>query len=130
MDEKLQELLNAVQKTAADVSNTAGNAAYCAGKKATQLLSVGKMNIQVLDLKSEVNLLLREIGELVYKTHTGDPTDSDVLLAKLQEIDERNAAIAALNTEIAALRSGPVCPVCGTPAQKGDVFCRGCGSRL
>lgn len=130
MDEKLQELLSGVQKTAVDMGNSAGNAAYFAGKKATQLLSVGKLNIQVLDLKAEINLRLREIGDLIYATHTGDPTDSEVLLSKLQEIDALNGKLAALNAELASLRGASVCPICGMPAQKDDVFCRSCGSKL
>ena len=53
-----------------------------------------------------------------------------MLLAKLQEIDALRAQIGQLEQEIARLQGGAVCPFCGAPAQKGDVFCRECGGKL
>lgn len=40
-----------------------------------------------MDLKGAVSTALREVGEMIYATHTGTLTESEVLLAKLQEID-------------------------------------------
>ena len=130
MNEKLQELLDSVQRTAYQVSDVASDAAYGVTKKAGELLSVAKLNIQVVDLKAQVNTALREVGEMIYGTHTGNPTDSDVLLAKLQEIDTLQVRIAELNARIAKESAGPVCPTCGAPARAGDAFCRECGGKL
>ena len=130
MNERLQELLGSVQRTACQVGGAAADAAYGVGKKAGELLSVGKLNIQVANLRGSVNAALQEVGAMIYGTHTGTPTDSDVLLAKLQEIDSLNARIAQLNEQIAQLQKGSVCPLCGAPAQAGDVFCRECGGKL
>ena len=55
---------------------------------------------------------------------------SEVLLAKLQEIDALRENIRQLEQEIARLQGGAVCPVCGAKAQRGDVFCRECGGKL
>lgn len=132
MDEKLQNILDSVQKTAETVGATASDAASGVGKKASQLLSVGKMNIQLMDLKTEVGAQLREVGEMVYATHTGNPTDSDALLGKLQVIDGLNSRIDALNAELCRAKDADavVCPNCGTAARSGDRFCRGCGRPL
>ena len=116
MNERLQELLDAVQRTATQVGGSAADAAYGVGRRAGELLSVAKLNIQVMDRKGEVDAALRQVGEMIYATHTGTPTESEVLLAKLQEI--------------ARLQGGAVCPVCGAKAQRGDVFCRECGGKL
>ena len=67
---------------------------------------------------------------MIYATHTGTPTESEVLLAKLQEIDALRENIRQLEQEIARLQGGAVCPVCGAKAQRGDVFCRECGGKL
>ena len=132
MNETLQELLNAIQRTAGQVSDTAAVAAYGVGKKAEALLSTAKLNIRAADLKAQISAQLKTVGEMIYATHTGTPTDSDVLLAKLQEIDELNARLAELNellgrqTEPAA----PRCGSCGAPVREGDLFCRECGGKL
>lgn len=131
MNEKVQELLDSVQRTACQVSDVAVDAAYGVGKKAGELLSVAKLNIRLVDLRAEVNLHLREAGEMLYATHTGQPTDSETLLAKLQEIDDLKAQIDNLEAEIGrqhAQQGG--CPVCGTEPKEGDQFCRQCGEKL
>lgn len=131
MNEKVQELLENVQRTASCVSDVAVDAAYGVGKKAGELLSVAKLNIRLVDLRSEMNLQLREVGEMVYATHTGNPTESETLLAKLQEIDGLKAQIAAVEAEIGRQHTAAgECPVCGTEPREGDQFCRECGEKL
>ncbi len=131
MNEKVQELLENVQRTACQVSDVAVDAAYGVGKKAGELLSVAKLNIRLVDLRAEVNLQLREVGEMVYATHTGTPTESETLLAKLQEIDGLKAQIAAVEAEIGRQHTAAgECPVCGTEPREGDQFCRECGEKL
>ena len=130
MNEKVQDLLDSVQRTAVQVSDAAVDAAYGVGKKAGELLSVAKLNIRLVDLRAEVNLQLREVGEMIYATHTGTLTESEVLLAKLQEIDGLRQQIDRLEREIARLQGGAVYPFCGAAARSGDVFCRECGQKL
>lgn len=130
MNEKLQELLDSVQRTASQMGDVASDAAYGVGKKAEELLSVAKMNIQITELKAQVNTSLREVGEMIYGTHTGTPTESEVLLAKLQEIDGLHARIAELSAKAAKASAVPACPFCGAPSRPGDAFCRECGGKL
>ena len=127
MNEKLQELLDGIQHTAIQAGGIASDAAYGVGKKATELLSTAKANIQICQLKADVNVCFREVGEMLYATHTGTPTDSDDLLKKLQEIDALKAEIDALSAQ---LGRESACPVCGAAAREGDKFCRECGSTL
>ena len=132
MNETLQELLCAIQRTAGQVSDTAADAAYGAGKRAEALLSTAKLNIRAAELKAQVNEQLKSVGEMIYATHTGTPTDSDVLLGKLQEIDELNARLAELNELLGRQTepTAPRCGSCGAPVREGDLFCRECGGKL
>ena len=130
MNEKLAQLRDKIQNTAIEVSDTAADAAYGVGRRAGELLSVAKLNIRIMDLKGAVNTALREVGEMIYATHTGTLTESEVLLAKLQEIDGLRQQIDRLEREIARLQGGAVCPFCGAAARSGDAFCRECGQKL
>lgn len=140
MDEKLQELLYAVQRAASDFSD----AACAAGRRANEWVQNGRARVQILDLRAEINVRLKEIGQIVYSTHTGSPTESEVLFAKLAEIDQLNARIAELESQCAACgeeadfvvedyqepEETVSCPACGAATQKGDRFCRECGEAL
>ena len=130
MNEKLYELLDTIQRTAVQASDVAADAAYGVSKKAGELLSVAKLNIRVVELKAEVNTALRELGEMLYATHTGDPTDSETLLAKLESIDALKTQIADLNAQIGREQADAACPTCGAAIQEGDQFCRECGGKL
>ena len=132
MNEKLQELLDSVQRTAYQVSDVASDAAYGVTKKAGELLSVAKLNIQVVDLKAQVNTALREVGEMIYGTHTGTPTESQELLEKLEEIDHLNEELEVLKGGIAkeVPAPAPTCPTCHAEVREGDEFCRECGGKL
>ena len=129
MNEKLHELLDNVQQTAVCAGDTAADAAWAVGKRAGALLSVAKLNIRLVERKADVNLALRELGELLYATHTGNPTDSDVLLAKLEEIDAMKAEIAEMEAQ-AGREAAPSCAACGADGRQGDLFCRDCGAKL
>ena len=127
MNEKFYDLLNQVQKTAVQVGGVASDAAYGAGKKAEELASCAKAKLKEMDTRAEVNLKLRELGELVYATHTGNPTDSEVLLAKLKEIDELKAQLPA-EPEKPAEEPEKTCSTCGAEVPEDSAFCGECGS--
>ena len=94
---------------------------------AKRLTDAAKRQLEIADLRAGVNVGLRELGELLYATHTGTPTDSDRLLEKMQEIDGLKARLRELEGE-------PVihllCPCCGSEVREGDVYCRDCGEKL
>ena len=100
------------------------------GLGARRLTDAARRQMELADLRAEVNTCLRELGELLYATHTGTPTDSDVLLAKMQEIDGLKAEIAQLQSEIRKEESAHTCPTCGAFVKEGDAFCGACGGQL
>ena len=130
MNEKLTDILEMVQRTAVQVGDTAADVAYGVGKKTEELLSVAKLNIRIVDLKAQVNTSMREVGEMLYATHTGTPTDSEILQAKLEEIDGLKAQIAELEDQIGRAEESAICPTCGAAVREGDQFCRECGGKL
>jgi hypothetical protein len=130
MNEKLASLLESVQRTAIQASDVAVDAAYSVGKAAGELLSVAKLNVRIMDRKAAVNAALKEIGEILYATHTGNPSDSEVLLAKLQEIDALKAEIAEMQSRIKREEEQRACHTCGSAVRDGAAFCGECGEKL
>ena len=133
MNEQLRLLLQCVQKTAGEFADTASDAAYGVRGKAWELASVAKLNIRAAENKADTGRALREVGEMIYATHTGTPTDSDVLLEKLQEIDRLREEAEAIQAEIGRLKGQEAenrCPTCGAPTRAEDAFCRECGGKL
>ena len=130
MNEKLFDLFETVQRTAIQAGNVASDAAYGVGKKANELLAVAKLNIKIMELQRAVKQQMQELGELLYATHTGNPTDSDVLLAKLEEVDGLYAQIAELEEQIGKEAPAPACNTCGAAGQEDALFCGECGEKL
>ena len=125
MNEKLAALLESVQRTAVQAGDVAADVAFGMGKKAGELLSVAKLWVRIVSLEADVKDRLSQVGELLYA-----PTESEVLLEKLQEIDGLKAEIAQLQSEIRKEESAHTCPTCGAFVKEGDAFCGACGGQL
>lgn len=141
MNEKIYELLDIARKSAVTakgvateaaqaVKVNAANAAYAANQVGTELLANAKVRMRIVELEAQVNTLLRDLGKLLYATHTGTPTASEVMLEKLEEIDRLNAELEILKGGIAKEAPAPICPTCCAETQEGDEFCRECGGKL
>ena len=130
MEERVKELLEKAKLTAGMAADGAVKAAGVVSQKGTQLVEKTKRSFQVFDLNNEVELLMREIGRMVYLTHTGAETDEAALEAKLAEIDEKYAQIAEIKAVQEVEKTTTVCPVCGKACDKNDLYCRVCGEKL
>nr|WP_325185225.1 zinc ribbon domain-containing protein [uncultured Oscillibacter sp.] len=130
MNEKLQNLLDLIQRTALQAGDLAADAVYGAGQMADDLLSSAKLRVRAATVEGDINGKLMEVGEMVYATHTGNPTESEALLAKLQEIDELKAQLSDIRDALDRRPRGKVCPACGAAVREGDTFCGECGGPL
>ena len=125
-----QRLLNRTKTTVSGVGEVAKTGATLMSQKTEDTLLCAKLAHRVKDLEEEIDLQLAEIGALIYATHTGNPSDSEVLLAKLQEIDALKAEIAEMQAQIKQEEEKHTCRTCGSAVRDGAVFCGECGEKL
>ena len=130
MDDKVSELLEQVRQAAISLGQTAGTAAQAAGKKAEQMADVAKLNLKIFDLKSDIDGLLKQMGQIMYDTHQGKEAPADALNDMLAQVDAKHAQIAEERGRINALRNSKPCPKCGAACGQEDKFCKACGAEL
>lgn len=130
MEDKVKDLLERIRGTASVAADAAVDTARVAGRRAGQMVDVAKLNVQLFDLNSEFNDLLRRLGQVLYNTHLGQEPDGDPITELLLKADETAAKAAEVKARIADLRQSQACPSCGAPCGKEDKFCRRCGGAL
>ncbi len=130
MDDMVKELLERIRDTACEAADAAAGTARVAGKRAGQMVDIAKLNVQLFDLNSELSDILRQLGQVMYNTHLGQPAEGRSVSALLEKADALSERIEDQKGRIADLRGSQTCPVCGSACGKEDQFCRRCGSAL
>lgn len=130
MDAKVQTFLDKVKVMADKTGRAVSRAADATGKKAGELASATRINLQIFDLNTECEVLYKEIGKMVYDLHKGEEVSNDEMDAKITAIDEKQDKIAALRAELAGMKSVVTCPQCGRQCSREDAFCSNCGGAL
>ena len=128
--DRWNRLWRRTRQTASDVGAVAAAGAAKAGQTAENVVAYTKIRVAIADLKAEVNLQLRQIGEMVYATHTGDPTDSDTMQTALEAVDALKEQIAQKERELQSIRGVTVCTACGCANPVDHVYCSNCGQPL
>ena len=71
MDQRVNDVLERMRQTAAQAAQAMGKAANVASKKTNGLVSSTKVNLQIFELKNDIEALYKEVGRSVYMAHTG-----------------------------------------------------------
>jgi len=130
MEQRVKEILEKVKASAVTAAEMAGKAAGAAGKKAGGFVETTKLNLQIFDLNTDIDLAFKEIGKNIYATHIGEEVPADIIESKLAEIDGKYARISEIKGEIALKKSTEKCPSCGKTCDREDIYCRYCGTML
>ena len=122
MNEKFGKVLFAARQAASRAGGAAAGVVSGLSRKTGDLAESARLRFRAAVLEGEVEERLEEVGGLLYATHTGSPTDSDVLQKKLEEIDALQAQLAEINGKLGR-ETVRTCPACGAKSRPGDVFC-------
>ena len=101
-----------------------------AGQAAENVVAYTRLRRRINELRGARSAQLQKVGELVYATHRGNPTDSDTMQQALEAVDALADEIARKERELAAIRGVCVCGVCGAANPTGHVYCTQCGQPL
>lgn len=97
-------------------------------KKATEVINIQKLKMDISGLGSQINEAYCNIGKKVY---TSDDRERYAEFAEeLGKVDELNAKMEDLRNELAAAKGCTSCPECGCFCQKGAKFCSQCGNKF
>ena len=130
MEQNMKDLLERVKAGAVTAAVAVSRAADVATQKAGELADSTKLNLQIFDLNTEIEVLFKELGKIVYLTHTGVEVEEAEVESKIARIDDKYAALAEVRARLAARKNCVKCPICGSDCEKDDAFCRHCGSAL
>ena len=98
MDPKVRELLSRVKESAITYGRAAGKFASEAAEKA-------RLNIQIFDLNTEIDIAYKEIGKLVYAVHAGEEVCNEAVQGQIDTIDSKKSIIVELRARLAALKT-------------------------
>ena len=119
---------------AAVLAGQAGASAWAgirrAGRAAGGAVRGVRLGLRVLELRAGVNAQMRAIGEMVYATHSGNPTDSATPQAALERADALREELEVCRRSLAELRGVVACDMCGAENSAGSGRCARCGQPL
>ena len=81
-------------------------------------------------MQEEIDLQMQAVGEMVYATHRGTPSDSTVMAQILEYVDSLYEDQQTYRRQLRALQGARFCPECGAENEKGSAFCAQCGHPL
>ena len=119
-----------LEQVCADTRKVVESGAEKVGEAAETVMDAAKAKLALLELNSALRTQLMKVGELVYATHTGDPTDSETLEEVLHRIDILKAEIREKEWELSSIRGSVVCSGCGCSNSLEHAFCSNCGKAL
>lgn len=130
MNEKVYAFLDTAKKTASEIGHAASSVGYLARKEAGKAASNAQVNVRILTKRNEIRTAYQELGKLIYDKHTGNDTDPDGLMEKLEALDALHLEVAELEKQSGRVSVVRTCPTCGAEQKQGDAYCRACGEKL
>lgn len=119
-----------ITKRSETVHGDASAAVSVLSEKAAELMERAKLMRAISELEDEIAIQMCAIGELVYATHRGNPSDSDEMQKILSYVDDLRDQIEGHEQQLKFMQGIYGCPICGEDVTKDDVYCQKCGQPL
>lgn len=130
MNDKIRGIWDKICAGATAAGVFATKTAESAGEKAKDVYNISKINLKIFDLTTDIEVLYKEVGRLIYAAHSNEETSTEELDARLLAIDEKKGQIEELRAQLESEASAKKCDECGKVNERDSVFCSNCGTRL
>lgn len=127
MKESIKTVWDKICAGASVAGEFAAKTAENVGSKATDVYNASKVNLKILDITTDIEIIYKEIGRLIYATHTSEETSTESLDEMLETIDAKMRQIEELRSSVASDKATKICPSCGRKNESDSNFCSGCG---
>ena len=128
--EFLNKLLSRTKTSAASVTEAARTGMAAVSVRAGDTFAYAKLRHAIDEMEDEIILQMCAIGELVYATHCGNPSDSEEMQKILEYVDSLHEEIEAHDHEMKLMRGLRFCTVCGAENGAENSYCEDCGHPL
>lgn len=128
--DNLQNLFAKVKVSASKIAEKGAEIATVAGKKASNLAETTKLNIQIFDINTEIEILYKELGQLTYDSRNGLNIADDDMQIKIDLITEKLEKIESIRADINYIADNISCPTCNKACDTESSFCNSCGAKL
>lgn len=102
--------------------------ANAAGKKTEEVVESGKLQLQILNLNSNIQSAYEKIGSLVYHTQKSGLDSSAEIQDAIAQVDQLFLQLEELEAKVAQIRKTKKCPNCGASCDADSRFCSRCGA--
>ena len=130
MNDKMKALWDKICAGATAAGEFAAKTAESAGDKAKGVYNTSKIGLKIFDLTTDIEVLYKEVGRMVYAAHCNEEMSTEELEERLAAIDEIKKQIEELRAQQKNGSSGKVCGECGKLCDEDNTFCPACGTRL
>lgn len=125
-----KRLLERSKETAAGVGEAARTGAAIVEQKAEETVACAKLRRAVRDVQEEIDLQMRAVGEMVYATHKGNPSDSDEMQKILEYVDGLYEQMEGHLRQLKLMQGSVFCEACGAENAGANAYCQECGQPL
>ena len=130
MNDKLKGIWQKVCAGAAVTGDYAVRTAGNVGEAAQSVFNSSKISVKMLDVKSDIEILYKEIGKIIYAAHSNEEPAQEELEAMLSVLDDKFAELAELEESLRNASLRKKCEACGKSNPRGNEFCASCGEKL
>ena len=100
------------------------------GEKTSLWVDVSKLQIKLVETKSDLKTEFKNLGKVVYHACKNGESKEEAVETATKKIDTLLERVESLKIEIAMLKNKSICKNCGKANDIDDCFCSKCGENI